>query len=92
MATCPPPRRAPGLKTWPTLSSPNVTLKDNSDGLLTGGSATTSLANTVLDNQFGNCTGIFPVDQQGNFATDFSPCGFAVNETGSDAKLGPESF
>jgi hypothetical protein len=69
----------------------NVTLKDNSDGLLMSGSAMTTLANTVLQNKLSNCTGSVPVDGLGNFAAGNSTCAFAPDETGSDPKLGPET-
>jgi|SRR5579859_6970162 len=81
-----------GIENLAQAQLTNVTLKDNSGGLLTGVSATTTLANTVLDNKIANCSGDLPVDNLGNFATNISSCGFAPNEIGHAAKLGPESF
>jgi hypothetical protein len=70
----------------------NVTLKDNSDGLDTLTNATTTIANTVIDNKLANCTGLLPQDNLGNFVTNFSDCGVSVTESGPDALLGPVSF
>jgi hypothetical protein len=81
-----------GIENLAQAQLTNVSLKDNTDGLLMAGAAETRLANTVLQNKLANCSGTPPQDDLGNFATDFSPCGFASGETGPDAKLGPEDY